>query len=197
MGAEPPSEQAFDALAAVLDRVQDYFRDHEGDGVDHLRGRPESWSFVHWRTRDVVEQLQTARAQFPERTRPRLLECGAGFGFVTELARELGFNATGIELDPRYVGWARKLFPFARVVEDDLLTFDDWASWDVVYYYAPFHDDHPEVATAFEEKIEDLLRPGGIVIANHKVSERWRGDPRFELLRAEADIAFVLRKRAA
>lgn len=196
MGSEPRLDQSLDALAAVLDRVQEYLREHEGDGIAALKDRPESWSYVHWRTRDVIEQLQTARARFPELARPRFLECGAGFGFVTEMARELGFQATGIELDPRYVGWARRLFPLARVVEGDLLTFDDWAGWDVVYYYAPFHDDHPEVATAFEEKVEDHLKPGGIIIANHKVSERWRRDPRFEELRSEADIAFVLRKRA-
>ena len=190
-------ERSLDTLAAVLDRVQEYLRDHEADGSAALKDRPESWSFVHWRTRDVIDQLQVARARFPELQRPRFLECGAGFGFVTEMARELGFAATGVEIDPRYVAWARRLFPLARVVEDDLLTFDDWAGWDVIYYYAPFHDEHPDVARAFEEKVEDRLKPGGIVIANHKVSERWRTDPRFEVLRSEADIAFVLRKRSA
>ena len=190
-------ERSLDALAEVLDRVQEYMREHEGDGIAPLKGRPESWSYVHWRTRDVVEQLQLARARFPELHRPRFLECGAGFGFVTEMARELGFAPTGIEVDPRYVAFARKLFPLARVVEGDLLTFDDWAGWDVIYYYAPFHDEHPDVACAFEEKVEDQLKPGGVIIANHKVSERWRTDPRFELLRSEADIAFVLSKRSA
>lgn len=33
--------------------------------------------------------------------------------------------------------------------------------------------------------------------ANHKISTRWRKDPRFEKLRAEAEIAYVIRKRTA
>jgi SAM-dependent methyltransferase len=197
MARDAKSEQAIQTLAALLDRVQEYFRDHEGDGIAPLPHRPESWSYVNWATRDVIEQLQTARAQFPELMRPKFLECGAGFGFVTEMARELGFAATGVELDPRYVTFARKIFPLVRVLEEDLNTFEDWSSWDVVYYYAPFHDDHADLARAFEEKVEDELKPGGIIIANHKVSERWRRDPRFQELRNEADIAFVLKKRSS
>lgn len=196
MNDEATAERSLDTLAAVLDRVQEYFREHEADGIAPLKGRPESWSYVHWRTRDVIDQLQVARARFPENRRPRFLECGAGFGFVTEMARELGFAATGVEIDPRYLAWAEKLFPFARFIEGDLLTFDDWEEWDVVHYYAPFHDEHPDVARTFEEKVEDRLKPGGVIIANHKVSERWRADPRFEVLRSEADIAFVLAKRS-
>ncbi len=195
MKRDPLSDAALDALASVLDRVQDHFRDVEGDGVDALRGRPESWSFVHWRTRDVIDQLQLARSQFPEGKTPTFLECGAGFGFVSDLARELGFKVTGLEIDPRYLAWARRLFPLTRVIEKDLLTYEDWGSWDVIYYYAPFHDAHQEVATAFELKVEEGVKPGGVVVANHKVSDLWKADPRFEQLRAEADIAFVFRKR--
>lgn len=195
MKRDPSSDAALDALGSVLDRVQDHFRDSEGDGLDALKGRPESWSFVHWRTRDVIDQLQLARSQFTELQTPRFLECGAGFGFVADLARELGFGVTGLEVDPRYVTWARRLFPLTRVIEQDLLTYEDWGSWDVIYYYAPFHDARPDVATSFEETIEEKLKPGGVVIANHKVSERWKADPRFQELRAESDIAYVFRKR--
>lgn len=189
-------DEAITALASVLDRIQEHFREEKSDGLAPLAGRPESWGFVHWSTKDVLEQLQLARSQLTGRGRPKLLECGAGFGFVATLARELGFAVTGLEIDPRYLEGAAKLFPLTPVLEQDLLTYEDWGRWDVIYYYAPFHDDHAEVAERFELAVEDGIRPGGIIIANHKISSRWRDDPRFEELRSEAEIAYVIRKKA-
>ena len=52
------------------------------------------------------------------------------------------------------------------------------------------------MAERFELAVEDGIRPGGIIIANHKISSRWRDDPRFEELRSEAEIAYVIRKKA-
>lgn len=192
---EQRQEEAIEALASVLDQVQEYFRDTHSDGIAQLRDRPESWGFVHWKTRDVVEQLQFVRGLFPQLRRPTLLECGAGFGFVATLARALDFNVTGYEIDPRYLEEASKIFPLTRVEEQDLLSYDGWDQWDVIYYYAPFHDDHAEVAERFEHAVEDGIKPGGVIVANHKVSTRWRDDPRFEELHAEAEVAFVLRKK--
>jgi 2-polyprenyl-3-methyl-5-hydroxy-6-metoxy-1,4-benzoquinol methylase len=189
-------DEAIAALTSVLDRIQEHYREEKSDGLAPLAGRPASWGFVHWSTKDVLEQLQLARAQFTGLRSPTLLECGAGFGFVATLARELGFAVTGLEIDPRYLEGAAKLFPLTRVVEQDLLTYEDWGAWDVIYYYAPFHDEHAAVAETFEHAVEDGIRPGGIIIANHKFSARWRDDPRFEELRSEAEVAYVIRKKA-
>jgi SAM-dependent methyltransferase len=181
------------AVAAVLDAIQDSFRDRVAGGVATLPGRPESWGFVGARTADVLEKLQIARRATPARS-PRLLECGSGFGFVAALARELGFTVTGVEIDPSYVEMSRRLFPSVRVEEADLCAFDRYGDFDVIYYYGPFADD--EVQARFERRVEEALRPGGIVLAARKVTDDWRAGG-FDLLATIGVNSFVIQKRVA
>ena len=179
------------AIAAVLDSIQDSYRDRIAGGVATLEGRPESWGFVGARTTTVLEQLRLARRATPARS-PRFLECGSGFGFVAALARELGFTVTGVEVEPSYVETSRRLFPSVRVEETDLLTFDRFGEFDVVYYYGPFADE--EVQARFERRVEEALRPGGIVLASRKVTHDWRESGTFELLASGGVNSRVLQK---
>ncbi|MGF1619151.1 MAG: class I SAM-dependent methyltransferase [Rhodomicrobiaceae bacterium] len=50
----------------------------------------------------------------------RFLDVGCNVGFATEAARQIGFQAEGIDLDPVAIDTARKLFPEARFSTDDL-----------------------------------------------------------------------------
>ena len=185
------SSDEIDAVGAVLDAIQDSFRDRIAGGVSTLEGRPESWGFVGARTTRVLEQLRVARRATPARS-PRFLECGSGFGFVAALARELGFSVTGIEIEPSYVEMSRRLFPSVRVEEVDLLTFDRFGDFDVVYYYGPFADD--DVQARFERAIEAALRPGGIILASRKVTYDWREQGTFTELANPGANSYVLQK---
>jgi len=191
-GVGPMNEDAA-ALAAVLDAVQDAFRDRLAGGVSTLADRPESWGFVASQTLVVLAQLQVARRATTARS-PRLLECGSGFGFVAALARELGFTVTGVEVEPAYVETSRRLFPSVRIEEADLQTFDRFGEFDAVYYYRPFADD--DLQASFERRVEEALRPGGIILASHKQSGAWEADGAFEVLAHVGVSSFVLRKRA-
>jgi SAM-dependent methyltransferase len=159
--------------------------------VATLPGRPESWGFVGARTTRVLAQLRLARERTPARS-PTFLECGSGFGFVAALAREVGFTVTGIEVVPAYVEHSRRFFPAVRVEEADLLTFDRYGDFDVVYYYGPFADD--AVQAGFERRIEEALRPGGIVLASRKVDESWRTRGDFEQLWTDGTLTWAIQK---
>jgi SAM-dependent methyltransferase len=179
------------AMAAVLDAIQTSFRDRMASGISTLTGRPESWGFVPAPTAYVVDQLRVAWSRTPARS-PRFLECGSGFGFVAALAREVGFSVTGIEIEPSYVEISRGLFPSVRVEEADLTTFDRFGDFDVIYYYKPFAEEDRQAR--FERRVEAALRPGGIVLAIHKVSDDWRRDGAFTLLSTDGARSFVLQK---
>jgi hypothetical protein len=179
------------ALAAVLDCVQDWLRDRGDGGVATLEGRPESWGFVNAGAAFALEQLRRAYAATPRRS-PRLLECGSGYGFVGALAREVGFTVTCIEVVRRYADVSRRIFPSVRVVEADLLTFDGFEDAEVVYYYRPFADD--AIEESFELRVEEALRPGGIVIAKGKVSDAWRRSGGFRELAHDGAVWWTFQK---
>jgi SAM-dependent methyltransferase len=182
------------ALEAVLDRVQDALTERLVGGIMTLDGRPESWGFVGARTRHVLDQLQLA-LRSTAAARPTFLECGSGFGFVAALARELGFRVTGVEVTPGYVAISRGLFPSVPIEEADLMTSDRFGDFDVAYYFGPFADD--EVQARFERRLEQDLRPGGIILANRKVTHDWKNGETFELLSTDGSLFWAIQKRAS
>jgi hypothetical protein len=181
------------AIAFALDGVQDSFTNEVTGGIAPLEGRPESWGFVGRRTEAAIAQLERGRALFPERSTPKLLDCGSGLGFITTLANGLGFTATGLEWSERYVTLARKLFPSTKTVQGDVLEFEGYGDFDVVHYYGPFADE--SLQCRFEEKVEAELRSGGVILANRKASNAWRVSNQFDLLSEDGFMDLVLRKR--
>jgi SAM-dependent methyltransferase len=181
-----------EALAAILDSVQDSLRDWIMGGIGRLKARPESWGFSAARVSTALEHLRLARQATPAK-RPRFLECGSGFGFIAALARELGFTVTGLEIERRSIKMSRRLFPSVRIEETDLLSFTGYGAFDVVYYYGPFADDN--IQTGFERRIEEAIRPGGIILARRKVTFDFRETGAFEVLAHDGSLAWVIQKK--
>lgn len=182
-------------LMSMLDQVQAYFRDslEGGTGVHH--DKPEAWAFVGMDTETAVSQLRTARALFPEKPRPKFLDCGSGLAFVTALAHGIGFDATGVEWSEKYVSLANRLFSPATTLQGDVLEFRGYADYDVIYYYGPFSDE--ALQRRFEEKVEAEAKVGAVIIGNRKASDAWRSSNRFELLSPDGFMGVFLRKVAA
>lgn len=47
----------------------------------------------------------------------------------------------------------------------------------MIYYFRPFSEREPQLR--FERMIEEQLKPGAILVANHKNSDAISDDPRF------------------
>src|ERR1019366_9623905 len=94
---------------------------------------------------------------------------------------------------PKYIELSRRFFPAVRIEEADLLTFDRFGDFDVIYYYGPFADD--EVQASFERQIEQALRPGEIILANRKVTHDWRASEAYDLLWTDDTFQWAIRKR--
>lgn len=180
------------ALANLLDSIQASLRDRIGGGIGRLPGRPESWGFAGTPTLDAVKMLTEARKAC-QGNWPKLLECGAGFGFTAALAKELGFDVTGIEIMPAYVEVSRQFFPSVRMFLEDLLTFDRFGEFDAIYYNGPFADERTQIE--FENKVERCLRPGGVIVAIRKASEDWKSNGLFEVIWTNNTHQWVLKKR--
>lgn len=117
---------------------------------------------------------------------PRLLDVGCGIGNVLLFAEQLGFDVYGIEKDDYPYRIAARLFGEKRIAQADIWAYDRYGDFEVIYYFRPFSDREPQYR--FEKMIEERLRPGGLLIANHKNSDDIERDHRFRRLTPELPL---------
>ncbi len=92
----------------------------------------------------------------------RFLEVGCGLGTKCEIARLKGFEATGIELDSRYVNLARRLFSANRFLEANALEHD-YGNQDLIYYHTPLASE--VLMVELEQKILGTMSCGSLLCA--------------------------------
>ncbi|MDA8165403.1 MAG: class I SAM-dependent methyltransferase [Desulfobacteraceae bacterium] len=159
---------------------------HSREAMRATRNEPgREYPFVAMDPRQVLAQLRAAAESLgltPDAEwegRPRLLDVGCGIGNVLLFAEQLGFEVYGIEKDDYPYRIAARLFE-ERIEQADIWTYDRYGEFEVIYYFRPFCDREPQLR--FEKMIEDRLKPGGLLIANHKNSDAIESDPRFRRL---------------
>lgn len=144
------------------------------------------YPFVAMDTRQVFAQMDFVRAfleldrENPPNPQPRLLDVGCGIGNVLLVAEQFGFEVYGIEKDEYPFQVAARLIGEERIAQADIWTYEGYGEYEVIYYYRPFSGREQQLR--FERLIEDRLKTGGILIANHKNSEAIGQDSRFERL---------------
>lgn len=160
---------------------------HSQDAVRETGNNTDcEYPFVAMDTRQVFAQMGFASAFLgldldnPTTPPPRLLDVGCGIGNVLLIAEQFGFEVYGFEKDEYPYRIAAKLIGEERIVQADIWTYEGYGDYEVIYYYRPFSDREQQLR--FERLIEDSLKPGGILIANHKNSEAIGQDSRFERL---------------
>jgi 2-polyprenyl-3-methyl-5-hydroxy-6-metoxy-1,4-benzoquinol methylase len=112
--------------------------------------------------REALALLSSRRRERGLDAAGRVLDVGAGAGTFLELAREAGWEATGIELSPELAERARARSG-AHVVQGDVLTatleqsaFDAITMWDVL--------EHTTDPGAVLDRARSLLAPGGVLV---------------------------------
>jgi SAM-dependent methyltransferase len=95
----------------------------------------------------------------------RFLDAGCGIGNIVTLASIIGFTAHGIELNRAYLKIARRLTaslqhkPHFKQV--DIITFDKYHTYDLIYYYVPICDI--ALQTAFEIHLIRNMKVGAFM----------------------------------
>ncbi len=83
----------------------------------------------------------------------RFLDAGCGIGNIVTLAHAVGFKAHGIELNTEYLKIARKmttnLYPKPYFECADIITFDKYHRYNLIYYYVPINDNILQTALEF------------------------------------------------
>lgn len=120
----------------------------------------------------------------------KFLDAGSGPGFICYLATSVGYDSTGIEINRDVINLFKTMFPVSnryhlRIKKANILTFKEYSKYDVIYYYSPLSKDEPEIK--FEEKVEDDMKVGAILIFYRKMSMKLFKDKRFRKIEIKRD----------
>lgn len=115
---------------------------------------------------DKAGQLLVEKRKYPDH-RKRFVDVGAGAGFKVFMAEKMGFQATGIEFDEKYVDFGRNLLGLTgedwsgKLIHQDALK-TNYKDFDIIYFYRPIRDE--EGQAKLEERILSTMRDDAIVI---------------------------------
>lgn len=76
----------------------------------------------------------------------RFLDVGCGLGSKVWIAQALGFEAHGLEINPKYAKIASECAGTNRIVCHDGITFPGYDNFDVIYFYNPMPTNELETA---------------------------------------------------
>ena len=150
------------------------------------------YPFVAMDTRQAFQEIKLAwdylkeKKSGTEASPPTFLDIGCGIGNVLLFAEQVGFDVYGIEKDPYPFYVASRMLGSGRISQDDILDYDRYGEFDVVYYFCPLTDG--TLQRNFELQVENSIRPGAILIANYKRSEEIKKDPRFRKLNIDLPV---------
>ncbi|NOX24751.1 MAG: class I SAM-dependent methyltransferase [Deltaproteobacteria bacterium] len=171
-----------DILFGIISRFIGYFTmDSQRESQNNT---DTEYPFVPMDPRQVYAQIKFVRDYLDGQNQAagpyRFIDIGCGIGNVLLTAEQMNFEVWGIEKDKFPFQVAAKLIGSERVSQADIWQYDNYAAFKVIYYFRPFHDG--VLQRRFELLVEDQLQPGGILIANRKMSVKIDADPRFSRL---------------
>lgn len=128
------------------------------------------WPFIARNTHQIFSMLIPIRNYFKKKNNYqrsiKFLDCGCGIGNVVLIAKYLGFDAHGIEYDKKTLDYGRKLFRQldqdpTRLFQGDLLEYDGFDRYDVLYLYCPMSRSIKE--HEFEDRLVHNAKVGAVI----------------------------------
>lgn len=108
----------------------------------------------------------------PPKAGARFLDVGCNAGYTVEAAREAGYQAHGIELDPVSYRFAKDHYPANQYFNGPIEDYTPGVTFDAVYC-AEVIEHVPEV-DRFTAAIAGLMRPGAILYMTTPDLGHWR-----------------------
>jgi len=118
----------------------------------------------------------------------KFVDAGCGIGNIMLLAKstELCHRVDGIEYFPKTADAAKRWLGTNRndnyfnIIVADIMKYRKYREYDIVYFYCPFADHRLQVL--FEERLENQMKVGAVLIPHLKKGQAIRDDDRFERL---------------
>lgn len=123
-------------------------------GKTYIEDWPNIRQFAERRIKTIGKLIKVERG--------RLLDIGCALGFFLEVARDHGWEVTGVEISSFAANWARKNLSL-EVLTGSFLDFDfEPESFDVVTLF--FVAEHFQNVEKLIEKVWQVLKRGGLVV---------------------------------
>lgn len=211
-------EEALRASLKALDQIFQNFSWHTKNGRSvrnpEFEGKFPFIPHSVYRTMDILLYLENNwnaiqekyskqygfTPRFSEYSQLSFLDAGCGVGNILIYAYSLGMfsKIMGLELDAQTYEYAKILVNggdtnhYAWVLQQDILTFDKYGDFDVIYYYCPFSDVEKE--SEFESLVEEQAKVGAIIIPELKRSREFLSSKKFEFVTAQDDIILKVKE---
>jgi 2-polyprenyl-3-methyl-5-hydroxy-6-metoxy-1,4-benzoquinol methylase len=142
-------------------------RDLTFDDEVALQDADMAAGYIDGYTRKVAKKLAISRQRLRLITRRvksgSFLDVGSNYGFMTEVAGQSGFAATGLEINPGLARHAAQTYPLRRFVSSPLETFDaGGAQFDAVYCSEVI--EHVVDPRRFLASLAKLMRHGSVLL---------------------------------
>src|SRR3990167_4332883 len=117
----------------------------------------------------------------------KFLDAGCGIGIPSVLAKVLGWEPFGIDINPTILAFAKVLnwehkdnFKVA-----DILTYPNYKDFDIIYYYKPFNTG--EGQEKFDRLIENEAKIGAVIIPVDRFDTDIFKDNKFKEFKLKTD----------
>jgi len=103
----------------------------------------------------------------------RFIDLGCNIGTTVEAARELGFDAHGIDIDPESVGAAKRIFPGGKYHAGPIESLPpEWGNFDFAFSTEVI--EHIPDPHAYFEALTPRLAPGALLYLTTPDAGHWR-----------------------
>lgn len=113
--------------------------------------------------------LEELAGKLPENA--HVLELGCGFGRMTRVLLDRGFQVTALDVSEKMIRLARDYVPEAVLVHGDASEFCSAETYDAVLAWDSLFHLPPERQRPMMERISALLKPGGILLMTSGMKE--------------------------
>lgn len=144
----------------ILERIDNYF--NKISQLSHNEYLSEnSWKYYPTNLELFNEMLNIIKKN-KNIINKKFLDVGSGIGHLCYLAKLNGFDAEGLELNPKLLEISNELYPEINFINMNILDFNNYGDYDVIYYFAPFNNI--KLQQELKEKIENTIKIGSYII---------------------------------